>query len=105
VTPARPRIPCPGTPSDGRSTKAGGFVFHAGVDAAFTLRCRDPWHKTRGLAAENMLRTVRGLRCHANAGRPGSGFFLIERDTDPTRLSPDNATMMIAVHCIDNQVE
>jgi hypothetical protein len=32
-------------------------------------------------------------------------LFLIERDTDPTRLSPDNATMMIAVLCVDNQVE
>jgi hypothetical protein len=32
-------------------------------------------------------------------------LFLIERDTDPTRLSPDNATMMIAVLCFDNQVE
>jgi hypothetical protein len=30
---------------------------------------------------------------------------LIERDTDPTRLSPDNVTMMIAVLCGDNQVE
>ena len=34
-----------------------------------------------------------------------SRAHLIERDTDPTRLSPDNATMMIAVLCIDNQVE
>jgi hypothetical protein len=30
-----------------------------------------------------------------------SGFFLIERDTDPTCLSPDNVTMMIAVLCVD----
>jgi hypothetical protein len=29
----------------------------------------------------------------------------IERDTDPTRLSPDNATMVIAMLCVDNQVE
>jgi hypothetical protein len=29
----------------------------------------------------------------------------IERDTDPTRLSPDNVTMVIAVLCVDNQVE
>ena len=29
----------------------------------------------------------------------------IERDTDPTRLSPDNVTMVIAVLCGDNQVE
>jgi hypothetical protein len=29
----------------------------------------------------------------------------IERDTDPTRLSPDNVTMLIAVLCVDNQVE
>ena len=34
-----------------------------------------------------------------------AGFFLIERDTDPTRLSPDNVTMVIAVLCVDNQVE
>jgi hypothetical protein len=34
-----------------------------------------------------------------------AGFFLIERDTDPTRLSPDNLTMVIAVLCVDNQVE
>ena len=34
-----------------------------------------------------------------------AGFFLIERDTDPTRLSPDNVTMLIAVLCVDNQVE
>jgi hypothetical protein len=32
-------------------------------------------------------------------------LFLIERDTDPTRLSPDNVTMVIAVLCGDNQVE
>jgi hypothetical protein len=32
------------------------------------------------------------------------GFFLIERDTDPTRLSPDNMTMVIAVLCVDNQL-
>ena len=30
---------------------------------------------------------------------------LIERDTDPTRLSPDNVTMVIAVLCVDSQVE
>ena len=29
----------------------------------------------------------------------------IERDTDPTRLSPDNVTMVIAVLCVDYQVE
>jgi len=29
----------------------------------------------------------------------------IEGDTDPTRLSPDNVTMVIAVLCVDNQVE
>ena len=39
------------------------------------------------------------------AGAARWRLFLIERDTDPTRLSPDNATMMIAVLCIDNQVE
>jgi hypothetical protein len=33
------------------------------------------------------------------------GFFLIERDTNTTRLSPDNVTMLIAVLCVDNQVE
>jgi DNA invertase Pin-like site-specific DNA recombinase len=32
-------------------------------------------------------------------------FCSIERDTDPTRLSPDNVTMVIAVLCVDNQVE
>jgi hypothetical protein len=31
--------------------------------------------------------------------------FSIERDTDPPRLSPDNVTMVIAVLCVDNQVE
>ena len=36
---------------------------------------------------------------------PQRRLFLIERDTDPTRLSPHNATMMIAVLCVDNQVE
>ena len=29
----------------------------------------------------------------------------IERDTDPTRLSPENVTMVIAVLGFDNQVE
>jgi hypothetical protein len=29
----------------------------------------------------------------------------IESDTDPTRLSPDNVTTVIAVLCVDNQVE
>src|SRR5580692_9741940 len=32
-------------------------------------------------------------------------FFLIERDTDRTRLSADNVTMVSAVLCVDNQVE
>jgi hypothetical protein len=35
-----------------------------------------------------------------------AGFSVsIERDTDPPRLSPDNVTMVIAVLCVDNQVE
>ena len=29
----------------------------------------------------------------------------IERNTDPTRLPPDNVTMVIALLCVDNQVE
>jgi hypothetical protein len=29
----------------------------------------------------------------------------IERDTDPTRLLPYNVAMVIAVLCVDNQVE
>jgi hypothetical protein len=52
-----------------------------------------------------------GRRYPQQQGPPASRWaarwrlFLIERDADPTRLSPDNATMMIAVLCIDNQVE
>ena len=38
------------------------------------------------------------------AGHVG-GFRSIEHDTDPTRLSPDNVTMLIAVLWVDNQVE
>ena len=37
--------------------------------------------------------------------RVAGGFCSIERDTDPTRLSPDYVTMVIAVLCVDNQVE
>jgi hypothetical protein len=51
-------------------------------------------------------RVSSGTRCRPGGSLSGPPrLFLIERDTDPTRLSPDNATMMIAVLCIDNQVE
>ena len=78
---------------DGISAAPARFphpVHYPGFAAAFP----NPTDQGRG-------RTSVPRQCRAARWR----LFLIERDTDPTRLSPDNATMMIAVLCIDNQVE
>jgi len=63
-----------------------------------------PFALSPGVTRRRLVYWARGFGPAPMLGGPVAAF-LIERDTDPTRLSPDNATMMIAVLCIDNQVE
>jgi len=78
-------------------------LCHNQIDHYQNLKGRSPGNC---ITLDCLVRTT-GCECHhsilCNDG--GLQLSLIERDTDPTRLSPDNVTMVIAVLCVDDQVE